>query len=411
MRSTATLLLVLGAVPGHPSRAPARPCDCAPASITITTPRGETRVPVIAVEGAPMLPAGPVATALGGRLSVADGWVELAIVSQDYRFLLGAPFLVRGADPGELLPLAASAVARADSVLLPLEFVTSVLPRALSERYQWDPVAARLVERGPPPVVRAPQPARLPNGLLPGHAVVIDPGHGGVDPGNPSLYFPRGMKEKDVALSVGLLLRNELRRRGVAVRMTRTTDTLINLADRGPMCSAACDLFVSLHVNSLPRRRDYTKTRGFETYFLSEARTEDAAATARMENEAIRYEVTAPDTAGGGDPLGFVFRDLMVNEHLRESARAAALMQDHLGSAQTGPDRGVRQANFAVLRTATRPAVLVEMGFSTNRDDSRILSGRSGQRALATALADAVVSYLLELERKTGQGAVPEARR
>jgi N-acetylmuramoyl-L-alanine amidase len=170
------------------------------------------------------------------------------------------------------------------------------------------------------------------------------------------------------------------------------------------MCSAACDLFLSLHVNSLPRRRDYTKTRGFETYFLSEARTEDAAATARMENDAIRYEVDLPDTTGGTDPLGFIFRDLMVNEHLRESARAAALMQDHLAAAHTGPDRGVRQANFAVLRTARRPAVLVEMGFSTNRDDSRILSGRSGQRALARALADAVVSYLQEHERKTGQG-------
>jgi N-acetylmuramoyl-L-alanine amidase len=358
-----------------------------------------------------MLSAGPVAAALGGRLSVADGWVDLAIVSLEYRFLLGAPFVLRGPDPGELLPLAAPAVAQADTLLLPLEFVSSILPRALSERYSWDPIAGRLLERGPPPVVRAPLPARLPNGLLPGHEVVIDPGHGGVDPGNPSLYFPSGMKEKDVALSVGILLRDELRRRGVTIRMTRTTDTLINLADRGPMCTAACDLFVSLHVNSLPRRRDYTKTRGFETYFLSEARTEDAAATARMENEAIRYEVDLPDTGSGGDPLGFVFRDLMVNEHLRESARAAALMQDHLASAQTGPDRGVRQANFAVLRTARRPAVLVEMGFSTNRDDSRILSVRSGQRGLARALADAVVAYLLELERKTGQASTGAAAR
>lgn len=399
-----SIVLLLFAAP-----APQRPR--APASITITTPRGETRVPVIEVDGAPMLPAGPVANALGARLTVADGWVEFAIVSQSYRFLLGAPFLVRGPDPGELVPLAAPAVAHEDSVLIPFEFVSSVLPHALSERYGWDPVTGHLVEVGPPPIARAPQPARLPNGLLSGHQVVIDPGHGGVDPGNPSLYFPRGMKEKDVALSVGILLRDELRRRGIGVRMTRTTDTLINLADRGPMCSAACDLFLSLHVNSLARRRDYTKTRGFETYFLSEARTEDAAATARMENDAIRYEVDLPDTSGGSDPLGFIFRDLMVNEHLRESARAAALMQDHLASAHTGTDRGVRQANFAVLRTARRPAVLVEMGFSTNRDDSRILSGRSGQRALAHALADAVVAYLQEHERKTGQGTTGGASR
>ena len=389
--------------------APHRPS--APAAVTITTPRGETRLPVLTVDGAPMLLAGPLAGALGGRLSVADGWAELVLVTRSYRFLLDAPFLAQGADAAMLVPLAAPATARADSVLLPFEFVSTILPRSLSERYSWDPASARLLEKGPPAAPRAPAVARLPNGLLPGHLVVIDPGHGGVDPGNPSLYFPRGMKEKDVALSVGLLLRTELRRRGIQVRMTRTTDTLINLADRGPMCSAECDLFVSLHVNSLARRRDYTKTRGYETYFLSEARTEDAAATARMENEAIRYEVDLDPARTGTDPLDFVFRDLLVNEHLRESARAAALMQDHLASAHTGPDRGVRQANFAVLRTSRRPSILVELGFSTNRDDSRILSGRAGQRALAKALADAVETYLKEYEQRSGQSALGAGRR
>lgn len=334
----------------------------------------------------------------------------MVIVTQSYRFLIGAPFLARGTDPVLILPLAAAARIRADSVLLPLEFVSTVLPRALSERYAWDPAAARLLERGPPVVVRPPAPQRLPSGLLPGHLVVVDPGHGGVDPGNPSLYFPRGIKEKDVALSVSLLLRDELRRRGIQVRMTRTTDTLISLADRGPMCSSACDLFLSLHVNSLPRRRDYTKTRGYETYFLSEARTEDAAATARMENEAIRYEVDLDAARPGTDPLDFVFRDLLVNEHLRESARAAALMQDHLASAHTGPDRGVRQANFAVLRTARRPSILVEMGFSTNREDSRILSARTGQRAIARALAVAVEAYLKEYEQRSGQAELGSVR-
>jgi N-acetylmuramoyl-L-alanine amidase len=391
--------------------APLRPCAAAPQQVTITTPRGETRLDVVTVDGAPMLLAGPLAGALGGRLSVADGWVEMVIVTQSYRFLLGAPFLAQGVDPVMLLPLAASARTRADSVLLPLEFVSTVLPRGLSERYVWDASTARLLERGPPVVVRPPAPQRLANGLLPGHLVVIDPGHGGIDPGNPSLYFPRGMKEKDVALSVGVLLREELRRRGIQGRMTRTTDTLISLADRGPMCSAACDLFLSLHVNSLPRRRDYTKTRGYETYFLSEARTEDAAATARMENEAIRYEVDLDTARAGTDPLDFVFRDLLVNEHLRESARAAALMQDHLASAHTGPDRGVRQANFAVLRTSRRPSILVEMGFSTNRDDSRILSARAGQRGLAKALADAVETYLKEYEQRSGQAALGGPRR
>ena len=125
-----------------------------------------------------------------------------------------------------------------------------------------------------------------------------------------------------------------------------------------------------------------------------------------MENEAIRYESEVAGSGDGNDALGFIFRDLMVNEHLRESARAAALIQDHLAAAHTGPDRGVRQAPFAVLHTARRPAVLVELGFSTNRQDSAILAARSGQRALAKSLADAIVVYLLEYEKKTGQAAL-----
>lgn len=390
------------------SCAPVRPCASAPPpqQVTIATPRGTTRVPVVVVAGAPMLPAGLLAGALGAQLSVAEDWAQLTLVTQTYRFLIGAPFMVRGTPPGPVEPLVAGAMARADTLLLPLEFISTVLPRLLSERYSWDPVAARFTERGPPPVNRAPTPQRLPNGLLPGHQIVIDPGHGGVDPGNPSLYLPNGMKEKDVALSVGFLLRDELKRRGIQVRMTRTTDTLIDLVDRGPMCSTACDLFVSLHVNSLARRPNYTQTRGYETYFLSEAKTEDAAATARMENEAIRYEVDRPDTGRGGNPLDFIFRDMLVNEHLRESARAAAIVQDLLASAHSGPDRGVRQANFAVLRTARRPSILVELGFSTNRQDSAILGAQAGQRALARALADAIVVYLLEYEKKTGQAAL-----
>jgi len=78
-----------------------------------------------------------------------------------------------------------------------------------------------------------PAAGRLPNGLRPGHLVTVDAGHGGVDPGNPGMFFPRGLREKDVTLAVAMLLRDELRRRGVTVRMTRTTDTLIALGERG----------------------------------------------------------------------------------------------------------------------------------------------------------------------------------
>jgi N-acetylmuramoyl-L-alanine amidase len=230
--------------------------------------------------------------------------------------------------------------------------------------------------------------------------VTIDPGHGGVDPGNPGVYFPRGVREKDVVLQIGILLREELQKRGVGVRMTRTTDTLIALGDRGPVCTAACDLFVSLHVNSLARRRGYTEVRGYETFFLAEARTEDAARVAQMENDAVRFETgesDGPRTEG----LDFILKDLQLNEHLRESARAAELVQKKLGTAHTGMDRGVKQAGFKVLTTARRPAILVELGYSTNPQDGRLLTVRKSQRAMSVAIADAIVDYLRDYERKT----------
>ena len=127
--------------------------------------------------------------------------------------------------------------------------------------------------------------ASVPNqltGLRLPHAIVIDPGHGGVDPGNPGLYFPGGLVEKDITLSIAKLLRAELMRRGLSARLTRTADTLIDLADRGAFCSNECDLFVSIHVNAMPsgrrqlsdeRRRDLLSVRCADR--RSEARGQD----------------------------------------------------------------------------------------------------------------------------------------
>ena len=122
-----------------------------------------------------------------------------------------------------------------------------------------------------------------------------------------------------------------------------------------------------------------------------------------MENEAIRFEGPAVQGQGSGG-LDFILRDLQLNEHLRESARFAELVQEKLGPVHTGADRGVKQAGFYVLNTAQRPAVLIELGYATNPSDARLMSRRTGQEALATAIADAVVAYLLEYERKTGEG-------
>ncbi len=373
----------------------------APKAVTVATPRGEHRIPVrVDRAGTPIVAASLLVSALDGSIKVSDGWAEIVLARQTFRFLLGSPVYLLN---NRLQPLAASVTWGRDSVFLPFQFIAEVLPTILGERYRYDRRTARLLDQGGR-VVASATPNRLPSGLRPGHLVTIDAGHGGVDPGNPGMFFPRGLKEKDITLQVALLVRDELRRRGVGVRMTRTTDTLIALGDRGAYCTETCDLFVSLHVNSLARRRGFTDIRGFETYFLAEAKTEDAARVAKMENEAVRFETTSQEeTPLGG--IDFIVKDLQLNEHLRESARLAELVQSWLGRVHTGPDLGVKQAGFMVLTTARRPAILVEMGYSTNPLDSRLMTGLSGQRTLASSITDAVIDYLLEYERKTDAAA------
>jgi N-acetylmuramoyl-L-alanine amidase len=372
-----------------------------PAQVVVATPRGETRLSVSTdAEGRPMVAAYPLAAALAGTIRRDGGWTTLVISRQDFAFLPGAP-LFRLND--RLEPLAVPTVERGESLFVPYQFVSEILPRYLGELYQFDRAAGRLVQLGTV-AVAAPAPKRLPNGLLPGHIVTVDAGHGGADPGNPGKFFPSGVTEKDVTLKVALLLQDELQKRGITVRMTRTTDVRPNLLQRAPTCDASCDLFVSLHVDALDtrRRKDYRSVDGFSTLIIGEENSADAARVAQTENEALRFESEQDQDLVTG-PLAFILKDLQMNEYLRESARAGALMQTHLEPVHPGTNRGVKQRNdLAVLNTGRRPGVLVEMGYSSSPSDAKYLMSREGQRQIARALADAIVDYLLEFEWKSG---------
>jgi N-acetylmuramoyl-L-alanine amidase len=207
--------------------------------------------------------------------------------------------------------------------------------------------------------------------------------------GGPKIY------EKDITLAVAKKLGARLRARGLDVVYTRTTDTLIALDDRGRIANKnGGDLFISIHVNAAnPGWKEPEGARGVETYFLSEARTEDARRVERMENAAVRFEQTGPglDT---GDPLSFILSDMQQNEHLRESGQLADVIQRRLASISPGPSRGVKQAGFRVLVTAYMPAVLVEIGFGTNAREARYLADPAKQDAIAAAVAGAAEDYL-----------------
>ena len=391
-----------------------------PQQVLVATARGQTSVPVANERGAAAVAAILLAQPLGLATSLDGSAISVTLGGRAFDFELDSPFVRYG---GIAYPLVSAPYVARDTLFLPLHWLTDYVPRLLAGRYRWDPWLARLDEitvsaavpapapSAAPPVVSSGPPApttRPPNpitGLRLPHTIVVDPGHGGIDPGNPGLHFPRGLTEKDITLGIGRLLRAELLRRGLSVVLTRSTDTLIDLADRPLFCRAECDLFVSVHVNAMPAGRRQSRVNGVETYFVSDAKTEDQKRVAQMENAALRFENTA--TLQG--PLAFILHDLQLNEYLRESARLADLVQTKVARIHPGEDRGVQQGPFLVLAAARRPAILVEAGFATNPDDGAFLASAQGQHKIASAIADGVVAYLLEFERKlaigTGSGA------
>jgi N-acetylmuramoyl-L-alanine amidase len=244
--------------------------------------------------------------------------------------------------------------------------------------------------------VAAPAPRRR-------RVVAIDPGHGGVDPG---MQGPLGgrtfLNEKDVTIAVARAVARELEARGIGAVLTRTSDTLINRSDRGRIAGqAGADILVSIHVNAAnPGWRNAAQARGFETYFLGEALTEDARRVSRMEEAVVRFETNA--TAERGDPLRFILNDLAQNEHLRESSRLAQAVQNAVAAVHPGESRGVKQAPFTVLYTSYMPAILIETGFGTNAAEARWLTSAAGQRDLARSIADGIERYLAEYDRRLG---------
>ena len=234
-----------------------------------------------------------------------------------------------------------------------------------------------------------------------GYTVIVDAGHGGVDPGAP---VQGRLREKDITLQLSMKVGAALRRRGIAVVYTRTRDTLIARADRGRIANQAeGDAFLSIHVNAAnPRWKQPQAARGFETYFLGVAKTEDTRRVEEMEEESGRFETASAGSTG--DPLDFILTDMLQNEHLRESADLADIIQRHLRRVHPGPDRGVKQAGFTVLVSAFMPAVLVEVGFGTNREEARFLASPARQEEMAEAIAEATREYLQRHERRVGAG-------
>lgn len=403
----------------------------APESVTVRTPSRATQLRVTRVAGAPVVSADKLAAALGGKFgSTSPTHYSLTVGDSHISFTDGVPF---AGDDSTIVPMTSAPTMIGKDVYLPLLVVTELVPRFfasymydpdLREIRQFNPAARRVVTEST--ATKSDSPATTDTPREKGEAaavarvatenvrmkrpgrrlIVVDAGHGGVDPG---MHGPIGggpqILEKNITLAVSKLLADALRNAGADVLMTRTRDTLIGLYDRGPIANKAHgDIFVSIHVNATGQRgKAGAADRGYETYFLAEAKTEDARRVEQMENQAVRFE-TSDTKAKKGDPLNFIINDMAQNEHLRESADLAESIESGFSKFHPGPDRGVQQANFAVLRGAFMPAVLVEIGFGTNRAEAAYISDAANERKIAQSIAKSILSYMDKYDARIGGG-------
>lgn len=214
--------------------------------------------------------------------------------------------------------------------------------------------------------------------------IVLDPGHGGRDPGAIGMS---GLAEKDVVLSIAKKLANKLRKEmGVKVILTRNDDSFLHLEDRTAIANAeGADLFISLHTNASSNRR----LSGVETYYLNATDDEAAIRLAARENGTSRRKIS---------DLQFILSDLTQNSKLEDSISLA----HHLHSSVISNSRqkygkvkdlGVKKAFFYVLVGAKMPCVLAELFFITHKVEGRSLARRSYQNTIVKALYQGIKKY------------------
>lgn len=226
----------------------------------------------------------------------------------------------------------------------------------------------------------------------PAFLAVIDPGHGGEQSGAVS---SRGEKEKDVVLDLAVRISRRLRRMGGKVILTRTGDITVPLANRAALATALrADLFISVHLNSMPTRAKRRRTSGIETYFLSADATDNRASAVAARENADR--LAGEPELDPNDPVSGILSSLKDAATLQASSHLAYAIHERLVSSLGAEDHGVKQAPFYVLAGARMPAVLLEVGFISNDREAARLRTRSYRNKIAAAVAEGVRAFRAE---------------
>ncbi len=216
--------------------------------------------------------------------------------------------------------------------------------------------------------------------------IIIDPGHGGKDPGAPG--YIKNIWEKDITLKLAKKLAVKLRKKlSCEVILTRATDKYISLEERTAIANTKkADLFISLHCNASKSR----KLRGFETYFLNLATDDQAIAVAARENATSRKNIS---------DLESILNDLMQNAKIKESSRLASIVQNSMISNMKKKyskivNLGVKQAPFYVLIGARMPAILIETSFLSNKTECKRMITKKYQDSVCESITHGVEKYI-----------------
>jgi N-acetylmuramoyl-L-alanine amidase len=291
-------------------------------------------------------------------------------------------------------------------VLIPVEGVDVIIRRVFGKPVRWSYADGRFAV-GPDAVssqsvpIGTKQKRRTSEtgGEFDIQAIIIDPGHGGKDPGG---VGRNGIKEKDIVLDVSLALYEELRRkfRDKKILITRETDVFLSLEERGRFANTIGPdenaLFISVHANA----SFDMDTQGFETYYLSLSPIdEEARKVASMENSVLTFEYDNYD-----DYLVEIINRIVDIEYRRESMRLASYIQKQLKTVigKESVDRGVKSAFFYVLKSSKMPGALVEIGFVTNGEESMKMLQGEYQKKIARGITEGISDFISEFKRTEG---------
>ncbi len=231
--------------------------------------------------------------------------------------------------------------------------------------------------------------------------VVIDPGHGGKDPG--AIGYSKTY-EKDIVLAVGLKLGEFIKKNypDIKVVYTRDKDVFVELQERAAIANKAnADLFISIHCNANNDRNAY----GAETYCLGLHRSEANLEVAKRENSVILLEDNYVEKYDGFDPNApeaHIIFSLFQYAFLNQSVSFASKVDNQLVVTASRKSRGVKQAGFLVLYKTTMPGVLIELGFISNKNEETFMKSAEGQATLAKGIFNAFSAYKKELQNESG---------